>query len=433
MTIGMTRIRKTALLTLALLAWPMGTAAWAATDKAPPARVVTVAFDDLPKLVRERNRAVSGSRKAAEAADARTGFLARSYLPSLRVEGGGESFQTGHFASTSQPFGAVEAKINLFRGGRDLLEGRARESEASGARSSTARTYLEELSAARRAYWRLAYARETAATLSGALERNEQSLAAANRRISRGLGTETDRLEFEIYRSQLKEEIESQQHEATLIEIELSSLLGFEPGTSFAAEKRIAHEHDESLLSAPFDPVSHPEVSVLKADEEAFAAKSRSAGLWWAPKLDLYGGYALHTQREREYPLREDRDERFVGFRLSFEIDWLQARAEAASLSLRTAGLEDQAAQRMRQADAQVRVAKGVLQHEHELIHGSEERIAQGNRYLARTLDEYNRGVKNSIDVLAAAQKWLSFERQYAERRRDYQFAKSDLLGLMGR
>jgi len=47
--------------------------------------------------------------------------------------------------------------------------------------------------------------------------------------------------------------------------------------------------------------------------------------------------------------------------------------------------------------------------------------------------DEYRRGVKNSLDVLGASQRYLGFERQYAERRRDYQATKAELLSLLGR
>jgi len=404
-----------------------------ASQMALAAVPMSVTYDDLPKLVREKNQNVTGAEQFTKAAEARTGHLVRSYLPVLRAEVGGEHFQTGSYNVKTQPYGALEARINLFRGGRDYLEAGARQNQAVIAESSTKKTYVSELTQARHVYSSLLFTRESIGLIGEAIKRNEQSLAAANRRIARGLGTETDRLEFEIYRSQLKEDLESFQHEEKLIEIRLASVLAVDLATKFKTPPRIVHEHDETLINTRFAPESNPDVAALKASQEASLSQKSISNLWWMPSLDVYGGYYLYTLRERDYLNQAARDDFVGGLRFTIELfDGYRSKSEASAFALQAQGYEEQAIQRTHQADAQVQVAKEALKHDHELIHGSEERIVQGRKYLSRTLDEYNRGVKNSIDVLSAAQKWLSFERQYAERRRDYQITKSGLLALMG-
>ena len=72
------------------------------------------------------------------------------------------------------------------------------------------------------------------------------------------------------------------------------------------------------------------------------------------------------------------------------------------------------------------------MKHFHDLIHSVEERVALAGHYLSNTLNEYDRGVKNSPDVLSASQRLISFRRRLTELRRNYQIAKVDVLSLSG-
>lgn len=395
---------------------------------------VELKFEDLPRLVAGKNQAVSGADRLVEAARARTGHLGRSYLPSLGVEAGGERFQTLHYGWDTQPYGHAEARLNLYRGGRDRLSGLAFERQADLASADARKALAAELAAARSTYWELVSGRETAKLVEGALDENEKLLAVANRRINRGLATETDRLEFEISRSLLREELESLLHASLLLQIRLSAALGLPPESRFTTPVAIEHDHDESLLAEAFDAASHPDARALEARGRGLALARERTGLWWTPSLDVYGGYYLYTFRERDSTSQRERDDKAIGVQLSLPLfDGLRSRTEAKALRLEAEGVERQKAQRTLAVDAEVRVAKEDLRHDHELIHYAEKRIQQGTKYLALTLDEYERGVKNSLDALGAAQRDLGYRRQYAERRRDYQLTKTGLLRLLNR
>lgn len=397
------------------------------------ANVVALSADDLPKLLRSKNQNVSGAALLTEAAQARTGHLVRSYLPTLRAEAGGERFQTGTYSERTQAYGGAEVRINLFRGGRDLLEERARDSQVLVSEAGAKKAFESEITHARQLYWRLVFNKEMIRLLGKVVGNNERYLEMANRRIARGISTETDRLDFQIHRSQLKEDIESLTHENILLQISLAAVLGMESETEFKTEDNISHIHDEELLAAKFEPSTHPEVESLRANQGLFSSQRNQEYLWWTPSVDVYGGYYLYTLRERDYLSRGLRDDRVVGLKLTFNIfDGFQSTANAGAFAAQANAYEEQASQRARSVDAQVKVAKEDLKHDHELIHQSEERIEQGKKYLVRTLDEYNRGVKNSIDVLGAVQRQVAFQRQYAERRKNYQITKSGLLALLG-
>lgn len=394
---------------------------------------VELRFEDIPRLVAAKNRAVSGAERLTDAARARTGYLGRSYLPTLGLQAGGERFETLRFEPKTQPYGHLEARINLYRGGRDRLGGRSVEPQVDAASAEARRVMAAELGSARKTYWRLVSDRETAKVVEGAITQNAKLLEMANRRINRGLATETDRLEFEIQRSQLHEELEGLNHAAILLEIRLAAALGLPHGAKLRTPESIEHAHDEALLAAPFEAASHPDARSLDARRRSLELERMKAGRWWAPSLDVYGGYYLYTLRERDSSSQRERGDKAVGARLAVPLfDGLRSRTDERSLRLQAEGVARQRSQRELALDAEVRVAKEDLKHDHELIHYAEERIEQGRKYLARTLDEYERGVKNSLDALGAAQRYLGYSRLYAERRRDYQITKADLLALLG-
>ncbi len=385
--------------------------------------------DDIPKHIQEKNKNVSGAALMKDAAQNKTGHLFRSYLPSVKAFGGRESFQTGIYTDQTQPFGGIEANINLFRGGRDSLEEKIRLSRSKSADANAQSVFNHELKAARKLYWEIVSNRELLKILNGALGQNEKTLALANRRITRGLGTETDRLDFQIHKGQLDEEIESITHELLLLQMSLAAIIGMDEDTLFKTSESIEHVHDEALLVKKINSESNPELIFFKSNEESLMNQYKQSSRWWLPSVDLYGGYQLFTARDRDYLTEKDRIDKYFGARLIVEFDFMKV-SDSSALALEAKGAQKQAEQKVKSLEAEIKVTQEELKHEHELIHFSEERTEQGKKYLNRTMDEYNRGVKNSIDALGALQKYLNFQRESVERRKTYQIKKAAVLFL---
>lgn len=394
---------------------------------------IRVRFEDLPKLVDERNQHVSGAKAFVRASEEGTGHLARSYVPTLEAYVGGESFRTGPFSSTSQPYGSAEVRWNIYRGGRDLLEERVREAQVRGSQASFDRVRLEEISKARRVYWELVYQKEVVEILTDAQGQNESNLGAAIKRIGAGIATDTDRIEFEMYRVQVDQDLARMMLGSANSQRTLSILLGHSEDASIETESKIPHQHDEALLSAKFSAGGHRDVRATEASEDAAESQRSQAYRWWTPQVDVYASYSLYTLRERDFLDSSERLEPVAGVRLKFNlIDGFQSRAQGASLSLQAEGFASQAKQTARELSAQFVGARQQLELTHRLIHSAEKSIEQAGQYLKRTQSEYARGVKNSPDVFSATQKYIELKRRYAEIRRDYQLAKGELLAMLG-
>jgi len=391
-----------------------------------------VRFEDLPNLVRAANGHVQAADQEARAAEKRTGYLLRSYLPTLRASGGREKFQTGPFSAQSQPYGSIEATINLFRGGRDALEGNVRGGLHAQAESESQQTFFSELSEARHAFWQLVYRREVIKLLRTALEQNKKNMTAALKRIKGGLATNTDKLEFEIAKIQFDQDISRLELESVNAQRRLAALFGRPVDTQIDTEELVPHEHDDSIFKETFSADQHRDVRAFMAGQSVFEAQKSQAYRWWAPSLDVYGSYSLYTLRDRDFIAMRDRYESVLGIRLTFELfDGLQSNTEGSAASLQAQAAETRAAQSARELTASFENAKQELALIHKLIHEGERNVEKGREYLNSTLSEYSRGVKNSPDVLSATEKYVEFKRRYAELRRDYQIARSELMALL--
>jgi outer membrane protein len=410
----------------ALILFALAPSAWGAE--------LRLQAEDLPRLLAERNDNVKGAALLVESSAKRTGHLVRSYLPTIEAQLGGETFHTNLYPTLTQPYGLIEARINLFRGGRDLLEERVRSAHLQGAEAQAKRVQAGELAESRKTFWTLVYQREILAILNQALQENEKYLTSAQRRIQRGLTSETDRLDFEINRSELKEQIASLTHEIELTEIKLSALLALAEDTRILSPGTIPHDHDENLVKAPLAAGSQHDVVAARSSAESARSESAELGRWWFPSLDVYGGYYQYTTRDRDFLDSSLRYDSVAGARLTLTLfDGLQARSAAVAAAARAEGLESQALQQQRSVQARWKISQEEMKHDHELTHEAEKRVEQGRAYLAKTLAEYDRGVKNSPDVLGASLRLLSFRRRSVEIRRDYQLAKAELLAIAGK
>jgi outer membrane protein TolC len=390
-------------------------------------------YDELPDLVKKGNGAVESAEHSVEASRLRTGHLVRSLLPHVDILGGAEHFRTGPYPNDTQPYGGLELFVNVYRGGQDSLEERHRQAQLSAAEAEKDKSVRGQLSQARSLYWDLVFERELATLLKEMNRRNSEGAKAASRRKSRGLVSDTDVLAFDLNSLQLKEKIESSEHEIELVQMALRPRLNWKEDEKIETPTIIPHDHDEGILSAKADGTSHPATRSLFALAESADAQASQQGRWWLPSIDVYGTYQLYTLRERFYPNLQDRFDWSVGFRLRMHLfEGAQQIREAESGHRSAQAYQTLADYTKRTTDAEIRLTQEEMRHIHELVHGAEETMEKGKRILNQSLAEYDRGVRTTSDMLGMNDRVLSYQRTYLERRRDYQKAKVKLLSLLG-
>lgn len=395
---------------------------------------VEITSTNLRELLERENPEVSASNQETDAAAERTGSWGRSFLPSIEADAGSENFRSAGQPRKTQPIYGAEATINLYNGGTDRVEGKIRDLEFEKRQARGKRVLADELGKARTRYWELRFLQEKTQLLSETLKINDGNLARANRRIKSGVTTESDRIEFEMKAVDLKRELAETDLATLRARRDLLLLLGLPDEADVRFPEKMLHDHDfeASLSHSAKDHEfmsKENEISAQQLDlERAKAARA------WLPRLDAYALYRQNTEMEREYADAPDRVDSVVGLRLSLSLGGaVEANREKAAKSLEAKAAQLRADRTKREVATQVRGERDELTLLHDQVHDAEENIRRAESYERLTQSEYTRGVKNSPDVLGAAEKLFDMRNKRLEIIRDFQIAKSHLLSKLGR
>lgn len=395
---------------------------------------VTISSENLKELLDQKNARIAAAKLQAEAANERKGFFARSLLPNLEVYGAQEDFKSGNNDRISQPLYGAEATLNLFNGGRDWAESEIREKRSEQSKFQLLRVQAEELEKARVLYWGSLYQDEKIALLRSAIEINTKNLQVANRRLTSGVGTETDRIEFEMHSITLKQELEEAELHRKNGLRDLAILLNLEENEVIKLNEKLGHQHEYKDL---FKHSIKDHEFLYKEDEllaDITSLESRSKKYSWAPTVDAFASYNQYNQREVDLPDATDRTESVVGLRAAIKLSsFFEENREAKALSREASGLAKLSEQKKHELHYHLDNELAELDLLHGQVHMAEENIKMAEKYYKLTQSEYSRGVKNSPDVLGASERLLEIKDKHIQIVRDFQIAKAHILSKLGK
>lgn len=394
----------------------------------------TVSSENLKKLLEEKNSRIIAAKYEAQAAEDRRGYLTRSFLPSFELYAGQDQFRSGRDPVKSQPTYGAEARLNLFRGGRDALESENRDLDSEKRQVQAVRIAAEELEKTRALYWNLIYLKEKSGILNSALDVNKQNLGAAQRRIKSGVATDSDRFEFEMKDVELRQDIARMNLDLNNQSKQMTVVLGLDEGDSILTAEKLNHDHEfmESLKHTGKDHLFLYREHEIEAQQRQVRAKSRSRA-WW-PSIDAFASYNQYNEREKEFPNAEDRTESVIGVRAHFSFpEGFDSVNEASALRKESQAQSALGDLQKREVEVHLSTEMSELKFLHDLVHEAEENISRAERYYKLTQSEYGRGVKNSPDVLGAADKLLAMRLRRLEIIRDFQLSKAHILSKMGK
>lgn len=393
---------------------------------------VAVDSANLRALVEAGNATVQAKRLDADAGEARRGSLGRSFLPQITAGAGGEHFRKGRDELRTQPEYGVEARVNLWNGGRDALTAEIRDLAAEGEKAALRRVTAEKLSDAYTLYWRALYLRDWVDTLKKARALNDDSLRAADRRIRSGVATRIDRLEFEMQAADLGRGLRAAELAYEIARDELALLLGVKEPLALREKFEHGHDYEKDLTHAEGAMDYWTADARIAADRLAAESRRDARGFW--PRVEAVAGYWQLTQLEEDPPDAADRTEAYVGLKLRLDLSaGFEEQREARAKRLEAEGLKLRSERDRRAMALHMRTELRELKRLHDQVHDFEENIGRAETYHRMTLSEYGRGVKNSPDVLGANLKLLEARQKRLESIRDFQIAKSHLKAKLGR
>ena len=393
---------------------------------------MTVTEEMLTQHVNE-NPIVSSFQERLTAAEKLKGSLNRSFLPKVLLSYGKEKYSVGPYDNVIQPSGGIEASINVFNSGKDFIESERRNREANIADIDSSLSRASISVEVRKAMSQFAFLEELKIVLLEALEVNEKNIKGASRRVGAGLATNTDILDFKQQKVMLNQELENLEYDKEVVLRLIATLLGHDPKDQITVQ--FANSHPEHTAPEQLAPI-HPGNSLLMKRAELLGEVAKldmkSASRWWTPSMDVYAHALRFMQKDREYPTSGQRNETAIGFRFTMPIfDGGEGIKVAQAKEAIAKSQEALAKAKQLEIDRETQNVLKKLDLAHRLIHGAEENVSIMMDYRKGILSEYERGVKNSPDVLQASQRWIEAKTKFAEVKKNYQFARADAMYLI--
>lgn len=398
------------------------------------AETVSVNYDNIKTLLESRSTRLEAQRLDVDASKIREGSLTRSFFPKLEVQASQETFKKGTLSQKTQPSYGVEASVNLYNGGKDQIESDIRGLNTQKKSFQYMRVTSEELLTARVLLSEILYTQEKIALLDSVIKINSQNSESALKRIRSGVATESDKMEFEIKAVNLKQDLEISKTQFKTQLDELKVLLNIDSTHQIRLPTELAHEHDFEVKMTH----SHADHDLLAKEAEIQADMSslvsKSAKRTWWPKLDAVAGLHQYNEREEDSPDAEQRNESYIGLRVSLSLpDGFESNKEAEAQAKESAAYRKLAEFQRKQAHSHVENEVMELKLLHNQVHDAEENIIRAEKYYKLTQSEYARGVKNSPDMLSAAEKIFEVKNKRLEILRDFNLKQAHVLSKINK
>lgn len=399
------------------------------------ANSVSVSYENLKTLLENRNAKLESHRIEIEASKIKEGSLSRSFLPKLEMHAGQEAFKKGLSPQKNQPSYGIEAKVNLFNGGQDRIESDIRALSTQKKSLQLVRVTAEELLSARKLFWEILYSQEKINLLESVNKINSQNADSALKRIRSGVATESDKMEFEIKAVNLKQELELTKLQFKTQTDELKILLNIDSSETLQLPKEIGHEHDfeNDVKHSHQDHDILAKEAEMQADLGLLASQKFKRG-WW-PKIDAVAGFNQFNEREEDgSPESEQRQESYIGLTVSLSFsDSFESHKESEAQAKEAAAFRKLAEYQRKQAHTHVENEVAELKLFHNQIHDAEENINRAEKYYKLTQSEYARGVKNSLDMLSAAEKIFEVKNRRLEILKDFNLKQAHVLAKINK
>lgn len=391
-------------------------------------------FDELYKLAQKNN--ISGEITKAKVLelDADIKSANSEFYPKISAVVGGEKVdsQSEPEVSKNNFLAELRLKYNLYSFGSttnriDSLKSLKKERvKLSNYTDTILRRKLKKQ------YYQAIYYKNVLGIIEEELKFNKKMRSQVGQRHKQGLVGRADVLEVSMRDATLKgKKLQNQEkYQHTKDNIRKMALIDHETVIEFQDE--IQHEHFDVNVAELIKAAEKNNLEISKSlgKVNSLNFKLAEAKANSLPEVYLSGRYGRMRYDEK---YTEDSVEGLVG--LYIDIPLFDGGSRTAKVAKEKARLVQEKLNFSRLNKA---INIDVLHHHekmvniHRQVDLAEENLKSAKRYFKNVMNEYNRGVKNSLDLVSARDRLVNFKKDLILAKKDFLFAKYDLEEVSG-
>jgi outer membrane protein TolC len=361
----------------------------------------SISLAQAKSLALEHNPEVAAAKSQVDERRARLGTMRSAFYPHLGIAAGTNT-EIIDGTRGNEPVAYIYANYNVFNGFRDARKASISEIEADKAELEYERIkHLLQVDV-EQSFNAYLFAKEAIALRTKALETNRELAETASRRRRAGAASEADVIEFELRESILRSELVALEQDREDARLALIKAIG-RPDQVFEPNGILEHQHIKGNPSEYLSKLQEKGPAIQESKKDLLISE-KQADQWqegWLPKIDL-------EARSGKLELRDSpaNSKRTMEFLLLAKMDIFSGLASTYEKRQGTA-LKIQTEQKHRsilsrsETDLQRHYSRIItIQKSVDL---EDKNVARAGRYYQTVLREYNAGVKNSMDLKAAA------------------------------
>jgi outer membrane protein TolC len=400
----------------------------------PSATARPIAFAELRSLITANNELAAAGIREIEASSELIGHLNRSLTPDVQLQAGFENYtihERNGNNSLSDPFWQVQAVLNIYRGGRDLL--RDDELKAEMSRSALNRdellSYLQYQ--AERYYWQALKAKKQLELIESTLQRLHRHLAEVDRRVANKVLREADQLKLQIFINRLK----ADQLTLSLERDEATNKLALILNISDHRLISIDDSFPNSFAKVSIPPIYEVKVTrnkILEVESEILRLRSSQARSGVLPEVDIFGRYGRPAGSD-EYNLAvRGVNESVIGVRVNWSLGrWQEDRVQGHSLASREAAVRLRQTYEHREREAELHELEHDLATLAALIQRGTSDTAIIVRFSNLVASDFSAGLRSNEEVLSSIETLFEHKLRLINNQERYLASKAKVERLL--
>lgn len=394
------------------------------------AKVMTL--DELKTNLFERNLDLKAGKYKIESYKSQVEHSRSKLYPSLGVELGHEDTASKNHKQIEN-FQIIYGKINLFNGFQDMLGiSRAKSKVKLAEIELKERRHQQELDL-EKLFYQYLYLNKKKEILAKELSRSSFHIRMVKKRLSSNIITETDLLEFKLYKKKLISLMNYVELEVKTVKNEIMSLSGLANDNEYVFKGSLPHlilktNYDQILKISQESHFTETKEVVLKINQNAL----KEAEADWYPKIDFKLEHGILNEDNLDY------DENQTASKFAIMASWElnlgkknHYKYQEKLNSLKNVKFS----QRYDHLKFKIKI-KNLYDHLKMLeqtILSEEENAQLSLRFYKKTLKEYQKGIKDSGALSSASKDFAEVESRVYQLKFNYILARLKLEKMLSR